>query len=194
MSLRRWLGFYHQNIPAQYNRWCCHCNFVFPFVSVDCFPEIQQRLEKAIQLQQFEQFEIVLDEIGWFSQGKGQVTVHLKPSNKSQFNKLFQLIRQTVPEAEYKHSQMEPHLTLAQCSSGDLEQITQLIRKTIPLPIVCSMDNCRLSLLNRSKQDNDAPFEIHSTVNLCPPKSEPTATTASSSAPTAAVDNLTDFM
>lgn len=167
-----------------------HINMIFPFVSVECFPEVQQRLQKEIQLQQFEQFEVVLDEVGWFSQGKGQLTVHLKPSNKSQFNKLFQLIRKAVPEAEYKHNQMEPHLTLAQCATGDLEQITQLIRKTISLPIVCKLETCNLSLLHRSKQNNDAPFEIYSTVNLCH-KAAPAVSTAATAA---ATENFIDFM
>jgi len=52
-------------------RWPPHINFMFPFIPVEQFEEAREKLEA--ELQNESAFEVVLEKIGFFSQGKGNI-------------------------------------------------------------------------------------------------------------------------
>jgi len=72
-----------------YPRWMPHINFIFPFVSEDKFENIRQRLIPEISF--FGAFELELNEIGSFKQGKN-VTMHLKSTDSTQLKALFTVV------------------------------------------------------------------------------------------------------
>ena len=75
-----------------YPRWMPHINFIFPFLSKESFPVVVEKLQDA--LGDFRSFDITLSEVDSFKR-KGNVTFHLRPSNSSQLEELFKVLRET---------------------------------------------------------------------------------------------------
>ena len=160
---------YHEEInkiralyDRAYPRWPPHINFLFPFAPVDFFPEAENRLVNA--LKNFGSFELDISEIGYFTQKKC-VTVHLKPKDTTKLKDLFEIITKIIPEVKPKHAEFNPHLTIAQFSKKDAQkEIQKLEEWTNNNVLKINIDH--ICLINRSKQDNNVPFSIHTRINL----------------------------
>lgn len=145
-----------------YPRWQPHINFLFPFVEIERFPEIENKLQSV--LNEFGKFNLVFNQLGYFSQGKN-VTFHLKVSDDEKLQELFQKIRDVLPEIKPKHDKFEPHLTLGQCKKTEVESILDNLRANW-LGFGFTVEVQNISLINRSKTDNLVPFSEHTVINL----------------------------
>ena len=135
-----------------YPRWMPHINFIFPFVPVDKFDEIANRLSC---LNNFGGFELELNTIGYFIQGSN-VTFHAKPDNDSKLQNLFKLITEVLPEIESKREQFHPHLTLAQFPRLEIDIRKQELIQWLGSGIKIKVD--RIHLIKRDGADT--PFKI----------------------------------
>lgn len=161
---------YHEminNIRKQYDkaypRWMPHINFMFPFVAEERFDEIRKRL--VSELVSFGSFELELNEVGYFKQGKNFVTMHLKPKDPSQLQSLFKVIKLNIPEVDVKHKEFTPHLTIGQFPIAEADIKLKEYQKWLSEnPITYNVTN--ICILNRSKTDNSLPFEIYHPLSL----------------------------
>jgi 2'-5' RNA ligase len=140
-----------------YRNWPVHQTVWSPFVPLNMFPKIQLQMEQCTG----KVTTIVMDEIGYFSQGKGKISVHLKSSNDQSMHVLFQHIKDALPNVPLIYTAFSPHLTLGQCKLEELPDMEKLIRDTIQLPIICNIDS--LDLLSR--QDSE-PFKLITSIKL----------------------------
>lgn len=145
-----------------YPRWFPHINFIFPFVPVERFEEMKERLTNA--LKNFGTFSIEMKTIGYFEQGK-VATFHLKPTDDSKLQELYRIIRKTLPEdVEVKRDDFHPHMTLAQCKKSEIPA------KMAELQVWCgngmTMNIDRICMISRSKTDQSVPFSIHTEILL----------------------------
>eukprot|EP01040_Poterioochromonas_malhamensis_P009230 gene9230-10019_t len=145
-----------------YPRWMPHMTLYYPFVSIEQFPEIANRLQTA--LRGFGNISINLNKISFFSQ-KGKSTLHLAPQDDTRLQELFQLIHQTIPEVPLARAQYKPHATIGQCDSGDRNQMMASFQEHFQHENM-TMNICSIQLINRSETDKTIPFTIHSTVSL----------------------------
>lgn len=109
-------------------RWPPHINFLFPFIPTREFEAARENLAESLNSK--EAFEVVLDELGFFSQGKGNITFHLKASAESErkFQELFEIIHRTLPSVSTR-KEFHPHLTLGQCHRNDWPQLERELRQ-----------------------------------------------------------------
>lgn len=144
---------------AAFPRWMPHINFLFPFVPMTQFAKVVTQLQKLTQVKAF---ELQFTEIGYFRRRR-DITFHLKPSLQSQvyLNQIWEIIRTTLPEIQPQHSQFVPHLTLAQCSNAQFDQmltkLTIWLGTGLTIPIKC------LSFIHRTNAD---PFQIHTEIDF----------------------------
>jgi len=139
-----------------YQRWMPHINFMFPFVEEIHLETMKQKLEKAFGNQK--SFKLDLSNLDCFQQKK-RTTFHLKPSSQTELNKLYTIIRKTLPEVYVKHPQFKAHLTLGQCPKKDYPEL----KKTLELAmanenLVFNIDG--IYIIQRSKEDKTVPFKI----------------------------------
>jgi 2'-5' RNA ligase len=141
-------------------RWPPHINFVFPFVPFSQFPAVGDAI--ALAIASFGEFELVLDNVSHFSQGKGKCTFNLQPTDDSKLQKLFALVEKACPPvvADKKRKPFHPHLTLGQCEKKDLESMLSAVRKEVG---TVSMRVTHLSMIARFE---DKPFEVIKTLPL----------------------------
>ncbi len=142
-----------------YNRWFPHINFLFPFVPVDQFDEIVNRLA---HLNNFDSFELNMNSIGYFNH-KLVTNFHLKAENDSNLQKLFKIIREALPEIKCKHDVFHPHLTLGQFPKNEIDQRKRELESWLGSGIKITVD--RIQLINRDKT-NGTPFEINREILL----------------------------
>jgi 2'-5' RNA ligase len=145
-----------------YPRWMPHINFIFPFVSEDKFKEIRQKLIPEIS--SFGAFEIELNEVGYFKQGKN-VTMHFKPTDSRQIKALFNTIKTALPDIEIKHDEFNAHVTIGQFKNSEFADKLkeyQLWLKENPIKFTVN----QIYILQRSKTDNNLPFEIYDTITI----------------------------
>ena len=150
------------SIRKQYDRafprWMPHINFIFPFVPVEQFNEISQKLQNG--LKGFGGFQLELTEIGYFPQGKN-ATFHLKPKDTSRIKDLFDIIMKILPDIKVKHQEFNPHLTLGQCKKAEVDGKIEEVRSQLSKGISFTVD--RIFIINRTKDD---PFKIHTEISL----------------------------
>lgn len=147
-----------------YPRWMPHINFYFPFVSEDKFDEIRKIL--VSELSTFGSFELELNDVGYFKQGKNLVTMHLKPKDPSQLTSLFKVIKSVLPsELNVRNNEFKPHLTIGQFPTEEIETRLKEYQSWLESNPIKFNVNC-ISILNRSKSNNDLPFEIHCNITL----------------------------
>lgn len=145
-----------------YPRWMPHINFFFPFIDESKFGDVVSRLEP--KLKEFGSFELELNELGCFKQGKN-VTAHLKPKDFTRLAKLFEVIRNTCPEIQLKHDQFAPHLTIAQFKNMEKdEKMGELSKWLIGKNFKFVVDD--ICILQRSKINNSVPFSVHTRLPL----------------------------
>lgn len=141
-------------------RWFPHINFLFPFVPVNKFDDITNRLS---HLENFGDFELDMNSIGYFLQGPN-ATFHLKTNDESKLQQLFKLIREALPEIPCKHNEFHPHLTIGQFPKNEINQRKQELEAWLGTGIKIHVD--QINLINRGKTDG-TPFKINKTVSLC---------------------------
>ena len=141
-----------------YPRWMPHINFIFPFIPVNDFEYVAEKLQS--KLKDFGSFVLDLSEVGYFSQGKN-ATIHLKPNDDSQLKVLFNMIREALPDIAVKHSEFAAHLTLAQSKKSEATEKMEEIKKQLPDGVRFTVD--KICLINRNGND---PFQIHTEIKL----------------------------
>jgi len=144
-----------------YPRWMPHINFLFPFVSDDQFDTIVNKLEPT--LKSFGTFELEMNEIGSFNQGK-TVTVHIKPKNYDKLKELFTIIRKELPEIKPKHEEFGPHLTIGQFTKQEAPAKIEEMKKWLGSGFTFNIGY--ICILQRSKTDNNVPFDVVKKLNL----------------------------
>ena len=139
------------------NRWPPHINFLFPFVSVSEFETIKSRLEL---LKLIGSFDINFNTLGFFSQGKGNITFHLKLDDDSEkkFQEIFKQIRKELPEIQVKRPDFHPHLTLGQCKNTEWANVEAEIKTILGEGFIVKCDN--LVCLNRNPSTQDKMVEV----------------------------------
>lgn len=140
-----------------YPRWMPHINLLFPFVSLDNFEDIVDRLK---ELNDFGEIDLNMNEINYFSQGKN-VTVHIKPSNKNRLSELFEKITILLPEIKPKHNEFHPHLTLAQFKKSELNEKLKELQEWLGDGFVFKIN--KISLI---KRNDNSPFVVEKEVML----------------------------
>lgn len=145
-----------------YPRWMPHINFLFPFVPEDKFDDIVHRL--SLVLESFDSFELELNELGYFKQGKN-VTVHLKPKKSDKLKQLFDAITGTLPEIKPKHDVFNPHVTIGQFKSSEVNDKIKELENWIKNKEFKFTVN-RICILQRSKEDNSVPFSVKREIML----------------------------
>jgi 2'-5' RNA ligase len=139
---------------AAYKRWMPHINFVFPFVSSDRFDAIVNECKLEMQ-----PFEVTLNTLGWFAQGKKGFTFHLTPDSKSQerLKQIYLTIASHPTIAtlvkDKKRHEFHPHLTIAQCKKNEYDSRFLELQSWLGKGITVTLDE--LSLLKRSAETND---------------------------------------
>ena len=141
-----------------YPRWMPHINFIFPFVPEEQFDMMVAKLDTV--LRGFGSFTLNLDTVGYFKQGKG-VTIHLKPSDKSHLEKLFDQIKNALPDVEIKHAEFNPHMTLAQCKKSNADALVAELQDKFKDGISFEVEY--VSILARSKT---VPFSVVKQVKI----------------------------
>lgn len=144
-----------------YARWMPHINLMFPFVNKNQFNEIKEKLSNS--LKDIEKFEMDLCEIGYFKQGK-KATVHIKPRDDSMLQKLFSIVRKTLPDIPLKHDTFTPHLTIGQFPKGTIEEKIKELKEWLGDGIKFTLDS--IYLINRHETDKSVPFIINKKVLL----------------------------
>lgn len=145
-----------------YPRWMPHMTLYYPFISIEHFPEIAERLQTA--LRGFGNISINLNKISFFSQ-KDKVTIHLEPQDDTMIQQLFQLIHQTIPEIPLARAQYKPHATIGQCMKSDRHRMIESFTEHFKGQDM-TMNISAIQLINRSETDKTVPFTIHSTISL----------------------------
>ena len=174
-----------QAYDAAFERWPPHINFFFPFLPVSQFPELEDRIGRAIET--FGPFELVLDKPSFFSQGKGKVTFNLQASDESKLQQLYDVVKKSLPEdfPEPKKA-FHPHLTLGQCQKDELDAI---LAKNPIGPVRIRVDH--LSMIARFGKE---PFQVMHKLPLEPVANRPKfAAPVPVAAPVAAVARQVAF-
>jgi 2'-5' RNA ligase len=143
-----------------YPRWMPHINFIFPFVPVESFDQIKEKLDKAFSSSNFnlQKHEIIFDSIDYFKQSKG-ATFHLKPSKASEaiLEKVFEIISTTLPEIKVKHDKFTAHCTIAQCEKKDIEskqnELNAWFNTKFGGKLTVHLD--KICMIKRSPESND---------------------------------------
>ena len=143
-----------------YPRWRPHINLLFPFVPEHKFESIAARLQPV--LQDFGEIQLDLSKVGFFRQGKGNITIHLLPADDSRLQLLFQTIRSRLSEVPVKQSQFRPHLTVAQDKFVKADEVVAELADYFTLDPMVVTINC-VSMISREK---DAPFVERLVINL----------------------------
>ena len=146
---------------AAYYRWVPHINLNFPFVPVELFPAYHEKLQAA--LMGFGTIDLHFDKIGFFNQ-KGTATVNLQLSDDKDLQRLFKIIRNTIPEVKPKHPEFHPHLTIGQFKKTELDAKLKELNTWLGDGIKVTVDS--IYMINRSKTDNTVPFSINRTISL----------------------------
>ncbi len=117
-------------------RWKSHCNILFPFMPEEKFKTYRDKLVEA--LKSVKKFDINLNTIGYFSQGKGNITMHLKPDKDDDLQNLYKVIMTVFNDIEVK-KQFSPHLSIGQFKKTDAEvktaEYTELFKDKIKYTI-----------------------------------------------------------
>lgn len=156
-------------IRSQYDRafkrWPPHVNFIFPFTHIDNFDHIESLLRTAFNEGKLEPFDVFFNSIGFFSQGKGNVTLHLKPDQRSEvrLGKIFELIKEALPNIKIKNKDFHPHLTIGQCHKNDLPDRLNELTKWLNEGFVVRFES--ISFLHRSPETDDR-MEIRKQLKL----------------------------
>jgi 2'-5' RNA ligase len=139
-------------------RWYPHINFIFPFVPVAEFDDTKQQMMTSVC--NMESFDVVFDNIDYFSQGKGNITFHLNLSNESEekFQHLNRVIRECIPDVQVKRNDFKPHLTLGQCKLIDWKNVEQEVKMLFGDKIITKFN--KLSFLHRNPESNDKMIEV----------------------------------
>jgi 2'-5' RNA ligase len=141
-----------------FERWMPHINFIFPFIPEDQIADAVARLGPA--LKQIPAFDLVLDTIGHFEQRDG-CTVHLKPSDETQLQRVFAAIRSALPEIPARHGgEFHPHLTVGQWPKAELPSYPLLLAQ-LGAPFRVRVDH--ISIITRPR---DGPFVPHTELAL----------------------------
>lgn len=146
-----------QKYDKAVNRWPPHINFLFPFLPVSEFEIIESQLES---LQQFGSFQINFNRLGYFSQGKDNITFHLKLDYESEikFQSLFKEIRKLLPNVTVKRPDFHPHLTLGQCQISNWSEIEQEILNLIGNGFIVNCNHLFCLHRNSYTDDKMEPF------------------------------------
>lgn len=145
-----------------YPRWMPHINFLFPFVPEDQFDVIIKKLTPVFK--SFGSFELDLNEIGHFKQGKN-ITMHIKPKDSTKLKELFDLIRKTIPEIPSKHDTFNPHITIGQFKFSEVtNKAIEMVEWLKKNPIKFTVDS--VCILQRSKVDGNVPFSVNTKIML----------------------------
>ena len=145
-----------------YPRWPPHINFLFPFVEMEQFPDITERLNKVFK--DFGKFNLIFNQLNYFSQGKN-VTFHLRVANDEKLQELFNKIQEALPEIKPKHDKFEPHLTLGQCKKSEVDNVLDTLRANW-LGFGFTVEVSDIVILNRSKTDKNVPFSENTQILL----------------------------
>jgi len=149
-----------------YPRWMPHINFLFPFVEEHEFDDVTDKLEKA--LSEFNSFEITLNTIGSFAQGKN-LTVHISPPPNEanvKLQELFKVIRATLPYVQVKHNEFHPHLTIAQIPKAGADKALNELVTWLGSGFTFKVD--KICILKRPRDDNTIGFSVSKTISLKP--------------------------
>lgn len=155
------INYVRENNDKAFHRWMPHINFLFPFVPVTEFDGVKQRL--AANLAGFGEFQLTLRKASFFPQGK-DVTMHLDADDESELQRLYDVVRATLPDVHVKRDDFKPHMTIAQCSREHAEAFVEHLDTIFAQGITFKVTE--LSLISRSRVKKDEPFSIHSVVAL----------------------------
>ena len=144
-----------QNIRKEYDenfrRWMPHITLIYPFLPVEKFPSIYEKLSVICQKQK--PFSIHFDKFGFFSQRKRNV-VWFAPSLRKPFIDLQHLLVESMPQLSQKKKEFCPHMTMAHISQKEkTEEMIEKFTQELP-PFSCTFD--KISLIHR----NDPPDDI----------------------------------
>lgn len=147
-----------------YLRWMSHINLIFPFISLndDKLKEVENMLDK--KLKNLKPFTLSLSEMSFFSQGKTDITIHIKPNEKSaEYHKLQELyknIRSALPDVTVKRELFCPHLTIGQIKKNDKKTYEEIQNWFEENKNNLTFEVNNICILSRSKDDNSIPFSI----------------------------------
>lgn len=140
-----------------YTKWPSHITIWAPFVPLTMFNSIELQLKSS----KATSTTLVLDRVGYFTQGKGQISVHLKASDEKPMRALFGKIQDALFNVPQIYTTFCPHLTLAQCKLDEFPVMEKLIRETIQLPLTCTINS--LDMLSRTEHE---PFQSITTIHF----------------------------
>jgi len=137
-------------------RWPPHINFLFPFIPLSEFEDVREKLQGYLQ-NEFS-FELVLDELSFFSQGRGKITFHLKPNKESEqkLQSLFAIIQEALPGISSK-KEFHPHLTLGQCLRSEWPEIERELQSWLGTGIITTCE--KVVMYHRSVDTGDRMVE-----------------------------------
>jgi 2'-5' RNA ligase len=157
------INFWRSQYDKAYPRWMPHITLYYPFVSVDQFPDVTERIQAAVR--GFGSFELNFNRVSHFPQ-KNKSTIHLRVENDTKLQELFNdQIKPALSEIKISHPTFVPHLTLAQTDKRNTNQMVNQIQEYFndkSMKITVS----EIYLINRSETDPCIPFSIHSTIRL----------------------------
>ena len=138
-----------------YPRWMPHVNFLFPFVEEKDFAPAIQVLTDV--LNGFSPFELNLNEIGSFPQGKIK-TVHVKAVDETKIKELYARIRTVLPNVQVKHDDFHAHMTIAQVAKSGSDKQIQEFKQWLGSGFKFVVD--RIYIIKRSKENGSDPFVV----------------------------------
>lgn len=149
-------------------RWMPHINLLFPFVNEEQFDKVINILQPI--LLNIDSFNINMNEIGYFSQGKDKITVHIKSSNDDKLQELYNIICLNLPQelkelitAKHYHK-FNPHLTIGQFSKSNKLSTLNELKLWLGDGFILKID--KISILQRSKINIKEPFHIEKEIFL----------------------------
>ena len=150
------LNFLRSKYDKAYPRWMPHINLLFPFVSEDKFDEVEKNLSEVLSTTT--SFAIFLDHVNGFSQGKGNMTYHYAPSDDSNLQNLYKVVRKAIPDFKPQKDIFAAHMTVAQTTKQSESVVLEEIKKELGDGFGFPVD--RIYILQRSKTDGKEPFHI----------------------------------
>lgn len=165
------INYWRNGHDKAYPRWMPHITLYYPFISVEDFPAVGERIQAAVA--GFGSFEMNLNQINYFKQGKGgKSTIHLRVEDDKPLQNLFKRIKEAIPEIPCAHPQLTPHVTLGQ--GKDKDETNRMIREMEEYfrekgqggEMMMKMMISEIQLINRSETDPSIPFAIHTVIHL----------------------------
>jgi 2'-5' RNA ligase len=155
-----WIQAVREANDAAFARWMPHVNLAFPFVGPEHFDELVPRIAEA--LADVEAFEVDMGHLSFFKRKK-DMTFHLSPLEGAEnLVHIFKIVKDCLPEVQFRRPDFQPHLTLGQCKKRDGPDMLQELTE--------QMAGESLRFLVREicviQRDADTPFKVVHRIKL----------------------------